>query len=264
MSIESLVGASLKRSYRVFALVAVLVLTLSSAALATSGASPTLPPAISSDRPDYAPGETVVLTGETWQPGESARVQVRAEEGYDWSRDVEMIAAGDGTIRDEFRLPDYYVPRYYVTATGETSGTTVTTFTDGNVRVKSASSTYTFNLTYSKYNTDDCTGTAIESGSQQNVGSTNQTSFAKGAEPDQSIMVTASQTSNLGGEFREFASSHPFTEVLADGRTICIPGFGAGSREYFANYDQPVTSRSPRATTPTPCSSTGTSHTPSA
>ena len=32
-----------------------------------SGSGPT----ISSDRPDYAPGEAVVLTGDGWQPGES-------------------------------------------------------------------------------------------------------------------------------------------------------------------------------------------------
>jgi hypothetical protein len=98
-------------------------------------------PAISSDKADYAPGDLVVLTGENWQPGESVQIDVEDDEGRTWSHQVSVTADEQGLIRDEFNLPDWFVAAYSVTATGEVSGVAATAFTDGNVFVKSASTT---------------------------------------------------------------------------------------------------------------------------
>ena len=91
-------------------------------------------PTIQSDKDDYAPGETVTLTGSNWQPGESVHINVNDDEGNTWSRNADVTADENGAIRDEFQLPDWFVATYKVTATGEQSGVATTSFTDGNVR----------------------------------------------------------------------------------------------------------------------------------
>jgi hypothetical protein len=106
------------------------------ASFALSGvASATIPegssaPWIQSDKPDYAPGETVVLTGGNWAAGEVVHITVNDDEGMSWRRDVDVTAAADGAIADTFSLPDWFVALYTVTATGPESGTATTTFTD--------------------------------------------------------------------------------------------------------------------------------------
>src|SRR3990170_7872460 len=53
---------------------------------------PTLaaPPTIQSDKPDYAPGEYVTLTGANWQPGEAVHLFVNDDFGSTWSRSDEV------------------------------------------------------------------------------------------------------------------------------------------------------------------------------
>jgi len=89
-------------------------------------------PTIKSDQEDYAPGATVVLNGSGWQPGEAVTIVVN-DDGLSeepWRREVVVTADTDGYIQDSFELPPYFVANYYVTATGESSGTATTTFTD--------------------------------------------------------------------------------------------------------------------------------------
>ena len=101
------------------------------AAWATS-AEGSPPPTIASDKPDYAPGETVTLSGANWQPGESVHVFVNDDVGQTWSHSADVVAAADGTITDQFQLPDWFVALYSVTATGPDSGTVRSSFTDAN------------------------------------------------------------------------------------------------------------------------------------
>ena len=79
-------------------------------------------PTISSDKDDYPPGGAVILTGTNWQPGEIVHIRVNDDAGESWRRDVDVIADGNGTIRDEFQLPAWFVATYTVTATGPISG----------------------------------------------------------------------------------------------------------------------------------------------
>jgi len=97
-------------------------------AIATANESPTL----TSDQADYAPGATVTLHGDNWQPAESVRIIVNDTIGQTWQRDVTVTAASDGTITDSFALPNYFVATYDATASGPVSGTVTTTFTDND------------------------------------------------------------------------------------------------------------------------------------
>src|SRR5215208_2986397 len=91
-------------------------------------------PTIASDKADYAPGESVVLTGGGWQPGESVHVVVN-DDGMNpeqpWVRDVTVVADETGGIVDQFNRPTWFVATYSVQASGA-SGTAAATFTDAN------------------------------------------------------------------------------------------------------------------------------------
>jgi|SRR6266545_4405547 len=102
---------------------------MATASFSDEFAAPGAPPTIVSDQADYAPGSTVSLSGANWHPGESVHIFVNDAIGQTWSRNVDVNAALDGTIRDSFSLPNYFVSDYTAKATG-TSGTATTTFTD--------------------------------------------------------------------------------------------------------------------------------------
>jgi Big-like domain-containing protein len=115
---------------------------------APSVSEPASPPTIASDRDDYPPGAIVILSGSNWLPGEQVHIRVNDDQGMTWRRDVDVFADGNGNLRDEFQLPDWFVATYSVTATGAQSGTATTTFTDANVTsatvaIRTAASTTT-------------------------------------------------------------------------------------------------------------------------
>src|SRR6266508_5759530 len=121
-----------KKPVAISVLLALLVMFVAPAAFAED-----TPQTIVSDKADYAPGETVILTGTNGQPGEQVHIRVNDDQRMTWLRDVDVYADGNGNIRDEFQLPDWFVATYTVTATGPISGTATTAFTDGNVRIRS-------------------------------------------------------------------------------------------------------------------------------
>ena len=89
-----------------FGFFVVLALTfLAFAGSARAGIESGPAPQIWSDKADYAPGETVVLSGANWAPGESVHIRVNDDGDETWSRDVDVAAAEDGSISDEFSLP---------------------------------------------------------------------------------------------------------------------------------------------------------------
>jgi hypothetical protein len=117
-------------AFALFALCMFTALAVTSSAKAVIESPP--PPQVWSDKADYAPGETVTLSGANWAAGESVHIRVNDDAGETWRRDVDVTAAEDGTISDQFNLPDWFVAVYSVTATGATSGTATWSFTDGN------------------------------------------------------------------------------------------------------------------------------------
>src|SRR5439155_13388676 len=93
-----------------------------------------LSPTIESDQPDYAPGASVTLTGHGWAPDELVHIFVNDDKGQTWSYSDDVIADSSGDFTLHFTLPTSFVATYVATATGPTSGTARTTFTDGNVK----------------------------------------------------------------------------------------------------------------------------------
>jgi CSLREA domain-containing protein len=87
-------------------------------------------PFIWTDRGDYKPGETFVLRGSGWLPGEAIQVVVDDDDGDTWLHTADVVAGADGTFTNQFQLPDWFVAVYTVTATGALSGAATTSFTD--------------------------------------------------------------------------------------------------------------------------------------
>src|SRR5437016_4749327 len=91
-------------------------------------------PTLRSDKPDYAPGETVTLMGEGWRPNEQVAINIRESSG---DPDTNLTATADAAgafTNNEFRTnPDRsdVGVRFLATATGLASNWTAqTTFTD--------------------------------------------------------------------------------------------------------------------------------------
>src|SRR6266568_2820103 len=105
-----------------------LLLARANVAGAASGAT------ITSDKEDYAPGATVTLTGAGWASGEAVHIFVNDSVGNTWSLNSNPDPAADtnGSFTYSFSLPNSFIANYTATATGPTSGTATTTFTDSN------------------------------------------------------------------------------------------------------------------------------------
>ena len=171
------------------------------------------PPSVWSDKADYAPGEQVALSGANWAPGESVHIRVNDDAGETWRRDVDVTADESGAISDQFNLPDWFVAQYSVTATGASSGTATWSFTDGNIKVKSAGGR-NFGFTFQGFDTStDCTtgGGATQTG----TGDTNGQNVSSNS--GQSALITANLNANSPNGSARFVNwSNP------DGATITV------------------------------------------
>ena len=197
---------------------------------------PTAAPTISSDKPDYAPGELVTVTGSRWAPGELVHIRVNDNQGETWRRDVDVIAGTDGRIADEFNLPTWFVAMYFVTASGPISGTAQTTFTDANLKVNGSfvgSTTDTYTLKYSRYSDPGCAGT-LRNGdpSTQLVGIA---AFTVPPAGQDSAILEAAATSTQGRSFVNWTD--PDGVVVSTTSSYCADFPPGGTdKTYTANY----------------------------
>ncbi len=94
---------------------------------------------IKTDAIDYAPTTPVTITGGGFQPGETVTLHLQEIPYIDSHSDMTAVVQADGTFTNSQFSPDEHDLdiRFYLTATGSTSGTTAqTTFTDAkNVTV---------------------------------------------------------------------------------------------------------------------------------
>jgi hypothetical protein len=107
----------------------------------TSGTTTSLSPNLSirSDKADYHPGETVMLTSDGWQPNESVHLFVNDDEGQVWTYTADVTADELGTFTTQVQLPNTFVATYKVVATGTLSGSTTTSFTDSTMNLSPTS-----------------------------------------------------------------------------------------------------------------------------
>ena len=207
-------------------------------------------PTIQSDKDDYEPGELVTLTGSGWQAAESVHIFVNDDIGQTWSRDVDVTADASGNITDQFNLPDWFVATYSVKATGESGALATTSFLDSNVQVGANLSTgNSTNVGWQRYNSTDCTGTALTGASNTGTLTLNgsATSPINGGATSGSIKLTADLQSSPASTKKAFnnwepsgsATSANMSAVAGSGDNVtCTSGFNNGNNThvYTANY----------------------------
>jgi hypothetical protein len=214
---------------------------------------PAGPPTITSDKPDYAPGELVTLTGASWQPGESVNIDVNDDQGQTWRRNVDVVASSSGQITDTFNLPEWFVAEYRVTAAGPISGTASTTFTDGDIRVRAGRPPGNANTAVTIASGDlklfassNCSGTASSSnanafttgGGTGNGYANPSPAMNAAAGTSLSVQVPASVTVGLlTYVFSSWQSdSTNATHVATGGTTGCFLSNSPGQISLTANY----------------------------
>jgi hypothetical protein len=105
--------------------------------LLTTAGEPGAPIAtVITDREDYPPGDTVVVTGSGWEPGETVRMLLHEDPAVHNDRTLTAVADSAGNIfNNSFVLAeDDLGVRFVLTAVGLTSGRTAqATFTDARV-----------------------------------------------------------------------------------------------------------------------------------
>jgi hypothetical protein len=117
----------------------------------TPTAAAPISPTISSDKADYNPGATVLLTSHGWHAGEAVHVSVNDDVGQTWAHDVDVTADAAGDFTDQFTLPDWFVADYNVRATGASGAVATSAFSDSavqNVTVTVSPTTAGANATY--------------------------------------------------------------------------------------------------------------------
>ena len=95
-------------------------------------------PSVTTDRDDYAPGETVVITGSGWMPGETVSMTLFEEPWGNIEAILSSVADTLGTfVNNSFSPQPHHVgAAFTLVATGQTSGWTAqTNFTDASVQI---------------------------------------------------------------------------------------------------------------------------------
>ncbi len=227
----------------------ILALVIAYLALAaTAGADPL--PTLTTDKPDYAPEETVHISGTDFAPDVAYDMPVIRPDGSIVKGDGTFLpgwdtttSASDGTLLYDYILNGIsgtYEARAYLSPwSGDISEPPIAavTFTDGNVRIRSNAASITFTLTWTEHSGTTCAGSATDSGTETAVGFAGGDRFTKGVGSTESIRLTAATTSDQGGAFVNWTAANgtdPFTVIST--YVICVSGQFTGTREYVANY----------------------------
>src|SRR5438876_1601119 len=90
---------------------------------------------VATDKPDYAPGQTVVITGSGWEPGETVNLVLYEDPAVDLPLQLTAVADANGDFMNADFIVDVFDlgVTFTLTATGDPSGLTAeTTFTDAS------------------------------------------------------------------------------------------------------------------------------------
>ncbi len=221
-------------AFLLFGVMIVAALALASSSRAAVESPP--PPQVWSDKADYAPGEHVTLSGANWAVGEAVHIRVNDDAGQTWSRDVDVTAADDGTISDQFNLPNSFVAVYSVTATGTSSGIATWTFTDSNLTLHLATTEGVVSMSvpyqsFGKNNADDVT--CSTTGGTQNPKSVSSGGTASiGVQSFESVKLGAVTTPTVGKVFDRWTTGTATTDsglTVSGSPTPCIGGTTSGT-----------------------------------
>src|SRR5438552_2465503 len=90
---------------------------------------------VATDKPDYAPGQTVTITGSGWEPGETVNLVLYEDPALDPPLQLTAVADANGDFMNADFIVDVFDlgVTFTLTATGDPSGLTAeTTFTDAS------------------------------------------------------------------------------------------------------------------------------------
>jgi hypothetical protein len=157
--------------------------------LATAAGEPSDPSiaTVRTDKEDYQPGETVIITGAGWEPGETVSMRLHEDPVVHGDRTLSAVADESGNIFNNSFSPEEhdFGVRFVLEAAGLSSGRTAqATFTDGKVLTATI-------------------GTFSVTGSPGSCTNTSQTSFAQTLQVCAKVSITSIQgnTTNQTTEF---------------------------------------------------------------
>jgi hypothetical protein len=182
---------------------------------------------ITTDKDDYAPGETVVITGSGWQAGDSVDFVMTEEpathEPHTWT--VGADEAG-GFVDDHFVVEDHDLGvTFTLTATSRATGATATAvFTDGNFTFAFSPAGLLTSVSYLRFNGSlTCSGTP--SANTWTTGNIGLNTSGGG----QSIQFTVPSV-----------AGYTFTGYTTDGATVS-PASSAATTVYCVSGNAPAT-----------------------
>jgi hypothetical protein len=213
---------------------------LSSTSVLSSNSS-----SISTDKMDYAPGETAHISGRGFAAGETVRVKIHEDPHTPQERGFDAVADANGNFSGDYLVMDYDLDmKFIVSARGLTSGKTAhTTFTDAadvhTIRGQTVSP-ITVTITANSYTANEtCTGASVSLGSfpLTSTVSTIDSNNING----QSVKLTAPATATTPAGFAFSNWTSPtggaFDAVPGDPNSICIGGSnGNQAQTYTPNY----------------------------
>src|SRR2546425_5038808 len=190
-------------------------------------------PSITSDQQDYNPGATVTLTGAGWHAGEVVHITVNDDAAQPWLYSADPTADATGGFTLQFLLPTSFAATYTVQATGASGAVVTTTFTDGNVNIKTinvASASVDWRL----FNNLTCQGGAASNGTITATSGGNGTAFPGGVSGTQSVRLTAANVTGAG--FASWDSGNFTTGDPSTANPVCLVGTN-GTQNVHLNYD---------------------------
>ena len=199
---------------------------------------PDLTPTVTTDQLDYAPGSVVTISGAGWPAGDTVSVLTNDSDTNSWSQTDQVTADTSGDFTDKVTLPLMFVANYKVTASDAAGLTATTLFTDGTIKVKSASG-HDFDFASTLYSSStDCTGSA---GTPAPATANGNPGANVGVGNNQSILITANSFANSPNSSVGFTNWTLGSLALATGysatdRTICVVGFQSGNTDLIGNY----------------------------
>ncbi len=130
---------------------------------------------VRTDREDYFPPDTVIVTGAGWEPGETVSLVFHEDVDPQVRPDVTLTAIADGSghiLNQEFVIDSTHVgARFTLTATGLTSGRTAqTTFTDANRTTFSTAAAGSQVNTFGTVTANQCVPAFVQARQGSNLG----------------------------------------------------------------------------------------------
>jgi len=205
---------------------------LSSTSMLSSNTS-----SISTDKMDYAPGETAHISGRGFAAGETVRVKIHEDPHTPQERGFDIVAEADGSFSGDYLVMDYDLDmKFIVSARGLSSGATAhTTFTDSkpntvtvgtqspNPVIAGSSASYTITVNFNGSGSS-CTSplsvsSVLPTGVTASFSPSSVTST--GGNVTSTLTLTTSTTTPVG--------TTTFTVLAANGGGTCQSGTASGN-----------------------------------